>query len=146
MPTPTFTEVTKFGLAMRFTVIVGGMDLGGWHSCTGLNIDFGLKELRSGGENEHAVFLPDQIKYQRVKLKRAMSAHESPQVLTWMRKMKDQENGDSLTITLRDSHNQPVCEWELRNARPSKWTGPALESTQNKVAIEELELAHEGFL
>jgi phage tail-like protein len=34
--------------------------------------------------------------------------------------------------------------WLLRNAWPVKVEGPALNATANEVAIEPLELAHEG--
>jgi phage tail-like protein len=36
--------------------------------------------------------------------------------------------------------------WNLQNAYPVKWTGPELKATASEVAIETLELAHEGLL
>jgi len=49
------------------------------------------------------------------------------------------------TILVRDpSGGQVVMEWQFRRAFPAKWTGPDLSAGQNNVAMETLELAHEG--
>ncbi|HEX9259947.1 MAG TPA: phage tail protein [Acidimicrobiales bacterium] len=52
----------------------------------------------------------------------------------------------TVKITLRDAYYAEVCSWTLRNAYPSKWSLGGLEATSNKVALETLELVHEGFL
>jgi phage tail-like protein len=54
--------------------------------------------------------------------------------------------GGMATITLLDAAWTAVCSWTLRNVYPSGWTGPSLSAESKKVAIEQLELAHEGFL
>ena len=55
-----FSDTTQFGLTMRFDVTVEGIDLGAWSSCDGLKVDFGLKEIRVGGNNDCRVYLPDR--------------------------------------------------------------------------------------
>ncbi len=144
--TPTFNETTQFGMSMRFDVVVGGIDLGGWASCDGLKVNFGLKKIRSGGNNEFDVYLPDKVNYTNLTLKRAMNAKDSGKVMSWLRSMVDSVNGDAATITLRDSHNEVVSSWTFANVRPMSWKGPTLNSTAKEVASEILELVHEGFL
>jgi phage tail-like protein len=39
---------------------------------------------------------------------------------------------------------EPVMTWKVRNAWPVKLDGPALKANGSEVAIETLELAHEG--
>lgn len=141
-----FKDSTQFGLVMRFDVVVAGINLGAWSSCDGLKVDFGLKEIKVGGNNSHKVYLPDRVFYPHLVLKRAMNARDSGKVMTWLRSMVDATEGDTATITLRDSHNQTVSEWTFANARPALWQGPTLSSTGKDVAIEVLELVHEGFL
>ena len=34
--------------------------------------------------------------------------------------------------------------WNFREGWPTKWTGPSFNATGNEVAIETLEIAHEG--
>jgi len=143
---PAFTDTTPFGLVMRFDVDMAGMDLGAWSSCDGLRVDFGLKEIREGGNNDFKVYLPDRLYYPRLVLRRAMSARDSTRVMGWLRKMIDATDGDTATVTLRDSHAVTVAEWTFANVRPYAWKGPTLSSSGKEVATEILELVHEGFL
>jgi phage tail-like protein len=41
---------------------------------------------------------------------------------------------------------QPVAKWTLKNAVPQSWKGPQLSATGKGVAMETLEIVHEGFL
>jgi phage tail-like protein len=43
-------------------------------------------------------------------------------------------------ITLLDAAGKPVKAWQLTNAWPAKWTGPALDAEGNDPPIEALEL------
>ena len=74
-------DTTQYGLIMRFDVIVDGIDLGAWSSCDGLKVDFGLKEIKVGGNNECKVYLPDRVNYPHLVLKRAMTASDSGKVM-----------------------------------------------------------------
>lgn len=39
---------------------------------------------------------------------------------------------------------QPICYWEFTRGYPVKWEGPDYDATKNELAIESLEIAHEG--
>jgi phage tail-like protein len=43
-----------------------------------------------------------------------------------------------------DAERKPVKTWQFRRAFPVKWSGPALNAQQGAVAIESVELVHEG--
>ena len=47
-------------------------------------------------------------------------------------------------IVLMDESRQPAKVWKFKRGIPMKWVGPSLNATQNAVAIESLEIAHEG--
>jgi phage tail-like protein len=47
-------------------------------------------------------------------------------------------------VTLLDELRNPVKVWAFKRGLPVKWTGPSLNATQSQVAVEELEIAHEG--
>ena len=49
-----------------------------------------------------------------------------------------------ISIRLLDETHSPVMIWKVRNAFPVKYNGPFLQAQSNEVAIESLELAHEG--
>ena len=50
----------------------------------------------------------------------------------------------TLVITLFNERRQPVTVWTVTNAHPLKVAAPDLNATANEVAIESLELTHEG--
>jgi phage tail-like protein len=48
------------------------------------------------------------------------------------------------SIVLLDRQGQEKIRWNFVNAWPSKWDGPDFNAEGNDIAIETLELAHEG--
>ncbi|MGP3690552.1 phage tail protein [Streptomyces sp. IBSNAI002] len=146
-----------FGMAMRFKVSVDAFgDLGYWSSCRGLNVTFDHEEIECGGNYEHSVLLPKRLKYGSITLQRAIKREDTARLQTWLRQvMRDwysyeiggtEYAGTGVKIELMDAHNQPVFDWQLRSVFPKSWKGPDLDADTSKVALETLELAHEGFL
>jgi phage tail-like protein len=45
---------------------------------------------------------------------------------------------------LLNEEHEPVMVWKVKEAWPCKVEGPSLNSTGNEVAIETIELCHEG--
>jgi hypothetical protein len=72
-------------------------------------------------------------------LRRALGAHAT-ELFEWRRQ------GDARAVTIEQldtARGRVVNAWRLLNARPLKWTGPALNAASNDVAMEELELAYD---
>ena len=51
---------------------------------------------------------------------------------------------ETVVIQLLDESAKPTMTWTLSNAWPTKITGTDMKSDANEVAVETLELAHEG--
>jgi phage tail-like protein len=49
-----------------------------------------------------------------------------------------------VVISLLDEAGKPTMVWTLSNAWPTKITGTDLKSDGNEVAVETIEIAHEG--
>ena len=49
-------------------------------------------------------------------------------------------------IELYDAHHEKVADWTLKNAMPKKWKISGFEAGGNQVAVESLEIEHNGFL
>jgi phage tail-like protein len=145
MPQPLQSDA-KLGLTFRFEVEVDGINLGGWESCKGLQVDFNLKEIREGGTNDHSYWLPDKIKYQKITLTRAMRKTDSGSVQGWLARYARKGVRGTASITLRDACHDEVQTWRLYNVAPQSWQGPSLTAQDSKVAIETLVLVHEGFV
>lgn len=146
---------TKLGLATRFQVVVQDVDLGGWATCKGLLVDFKHDVIREGGVYDSVTIIPERVLYTPITLTRAMNPADSAAVQSWLQTVVRQWYSDSsdgsytdrtATVTLLDAHQNPVMAWGLRNVYPLKWRGPDLDAHAGSVAIETLELAHEGFL
>jgi phage tail-like protein len=135
----------SWGLTCRFRVKIDQQELGGWESCKGLQVDFGLKEIREGGTNDHSYWLPDQVKYDKITLTRAMTKSASRSVQDWLAQNAGKSLGSTASITLLDARGEDVQTWTLQNVLPLSWQGPSLTAQDSKVAVETLVLVHEGF-
>lgn len=51
-----------------------------------------------------------------------------------------------VTVSLIDERHEPVMAWKVRNAFPVKLEGPQFEARGDEVAIESIELEHEGLI
>ncbi|GAA0815887.1 phage tail protein [Spirilliplanes yamanashiensis] len=152
----TLSPAAKLGMSMRFQVTVDGIDLGSWSSCAGLAVDFTHVVVKEGANYEHPVILPDRVEYKAITLRRAMSQPESAQVQAWLAQVvsgwynasSPRDYGPRTAhIQLYDATWQGlVSSWTLRNVYPARWSGPDLDATGTSVAIEQLQLVHEGFL
>ncbi|BCB88711.1 phage tail protein [Phytohabitans suffuscus] len=149
-------DSAMLGLAMRFKVQIDGLDLGHWATCKGLHVTFKSDLVREGGNYEYAPILPDRIEYATVTLQRAMSPEASDRVQRWLRDFADNwmtgygrfqdHPGATASISLCDATGQVVASWTLRRVFPRSWRGPDLDGRSSAVAVETLDLVHEGFL
>ena len=63
----------------------------------------------------------------------------------WRKRIVDGDaDRRSGSIVLQDDQGQDKVRWNFRDGWPCKYDGPNLNAKSNDVAIETLELAHEG--
>lgn len=130
--------------AYHFTVDWGGTRIG-FTEVTGLTIETEVIEYREGNSPEfHKIKMPGLQKFSNVTLKRGLVGGDTD-FYKWMltTQMNKVERRD-VVIHLLDEKHQPLMTWKLHNAWPVKLEGPALKADSNEVAIETLELTHEG--
>ena len=157
---------TMLALTARFHVVVDGkIDLGGWARCQGLQVKFNPEPIKEGGNYQYEPILQGHIQYPNITLTRAMNADDTKTVQDWLKERANswidglssgssairrmvhmKGSGGTAQITLFDAKGVKVCSWSLRNVYPAMWKGPDLDASTLGVAIETLELAHEGFL
>jgi phage tail-like protein len=131
-------------LNFNFTVDIGVGEELGFSEVEGLSAEIEVIEYREGADRVNtARKLPGLAKYSNVTLRRGITGRTD--LFEWWKSVRDgQVQRRNVTITLLDETRQPVLRWLLRNAWPVKVEGPDLNATGNEVAIETLELAHEG--
>lgn len=132
--------------SLRFRVKIDGHgDLGNWSKCDGLSVEYEVFEYKEGGENAFVHRIPGRAKYQNVKLTRPVNK-DSKKVANWMAKLKIEVKRQTAEISALDTEGNPIATWNLEGVFPVKWNGPSLDVGANSVAMETLELAHNGFL
>jgi phage tail-like protein len=130
-------------LAFRFEVRIDDLALGGFQSCTGLQLDTDVQEYPEGGLNSYILKFPTRTKQTNITLKRGIVDRT---IWDWYYGLTvggvQLRNG---SIAARDeSGSSVVMEWQFKRAFPVKWLGPELNASQSAVAVETFEICHQG--
>lgn len=100
-------------------------------------------EYRTGADATTVRRLPGLTRYANVVLERGLTKDLS--LWNWRQSVvngkPDRRSG---SIVLLDEAGQEVLRWNFHRGWPARWEGPALNAKANEVAIETLEIAHEG--
>ena len=132
-------------LGLRFWVELGQIEVAGFRECSGLKMETEIEEYAEGGLNTYTHKLPKRVKYQNITLKRGMD--ETQSLYNWYMKFANgQIERQNISIIVYNSVGKEVMRWDLQRAFPCKWSGPELNADKGSVAIEILEIAHEGLL
>jgi phage tail-like protein len=129
--------------SFNFKLEIEGITVAGFSEVTGLNQESNVIDYREGQEPITPRKLPGLNKFGNITLKRGVSPDLS--VYNWRKTVTD---GDierrNASIVLHNEKHEEVVRWNLVNAWPSKYVGPDLKANANEVAIETVELTHEG--
>ena len=139
MPGPQRDDPYK---SFNFLVEIDGIARAAFSEVSGLESETTVVEYRTGSEFGTRK-LPGLTKYANIVLKRGIT--QDADLWDWRQSVVDgdvqRRNG---TIVLLDDARRPVVRWSFREGWPCKWQGPALNAENSEVAIELLEIAHEG--
>jgi phage tail-like protein len=114
---------------------------------SGLTMEAEAIEYRGGTDRSLTVRkLPGLKKFGNVTLKRGVAPAEAGNGLfEWYKTIASGTvQRRSVTVSLLDEAREPVMTWKIKDAWPVKIEGPGLNATGNEIAIETLELVHEG--
>jgi len=127
----------------NFLVEIEGITRAGFRECSGLETSQDPIEYREGSDGPTPRKLPGLVKYPNLTLKRGIT--DDADLWLWRKKAMDGTvDRKSGSIVLLDDTGAEKIRWNFREAWPTKWSGPGFNATGNEVAIETLELAHEG--
>ena len=129
--------------AFNFLVEIDGVTVAGFSECSGLSNETDAIEYREGKEDITVRKLPGLVKYSNITLKRGFT--QSKELWQWRKQVLDgKTQRRSGTVTLLDEARKPALRWNFREGWPRKLDGPTLNAKTNEVAIETLEIVHEG--
>ena len=117
----------------------------GFAECTGLESVLAVDEFAEGGRNTGMLKFPGRVRHPTIKLRRGVIA--STDLWKWHEDyLRGQGRRRDGIIQLTNDTGDVVRSWRFQRAIPVRWAGPGLNALQSTVAIEELELAHEGLI
>jgi phage tail-like protein len=116
----------------------------GFSECSGLEATLEVLEYKEGGVNDYTHKFPTRASFTNITLKHGV-IYEDDDLWDWHNGfvLGSGTRRDGL-IYLMDESRSPAKLWRFTRGIPTKWLGPSLNATQNAVAIESLEIAHEG--
>jgi phage tail-like protein len=128
----------------HFQVDWGGTKIG-FTEVSGLDVETEVVEYRVGSSPEYSkTKMPGMQKYGNITLKRGTFKSDNEYFQWWNTVKLNTIDRRDVTISLLNEEHSPVVVWKVKNAWPTKIKSTDLKADGNEVAIESMELAHEG--
>jgi phage tail-like protein len=130
-----------------FKVDIGDQKNVPFQEISGLDTETQPIEYRAGNSKDFSVMkMPGIRKNGNVTFKKGVFAKDN-KFWDWYNQIKlNVIKRVPVTIQLCDEGGNPTMVWTLANAWPTKITGTDLKSDGNEIAVETLEVAHEGLI
>ncbi|MCP5245932.1 MAG: phage tail protein [Burkholderiales bacterium] len=129
----------------HFQVDWGGAKIS-FTEVTGLVMEREKIEYRhSDSKDFNKISMPGMVKNSNITLKRGKFEGDFD-FNTWLEEIANErvENRRDLVIRLLNEKHVPVAAWSAARCFPVKITAPDLKSDANEIAVESIEIAHEG--
>ncbi len=112
---------------------------------SGLDMESQVIEYRKGNSPQFSTIkMPGLQKFSNVTLKRGVFKNDN-KLWDWFNNIKmNTVNKKTVTINLLDETKNPVMTWTLSNAWPTKIQATDMKADGNEVAVESIEISHEG--
>jgi len=133
------------GQGLRFVVVIDGTPLGNWQKCEGLSITYKTETYEEGGQNGYVHKLPGRVEYENIKLTRPVDP-TSGAVAAWVASVQMETHRGTGAITVLNAQGIPITSYTLYGMYPTKYQGPSFDVSSKNIAMETLELCHNGFL
>jgi phage tail-like protein len=128
----------------HFLVEWGGVKLN-FSEVSGLDVSTDAIEYREGSSPEfHKIKMPGMRKLPNITLKRGVIKGGNNLSDWWETAALNTKEKKDLTISLLNEKQETVSVWKIKQAWPVKVQATDLKAGSNNVAIETIELAHEG--
>jgi phage tail-like protein len=130
----------------RFLLEIDGIVQAGFSEVAIPDISTDPIEYREGNEETTVRKLPGLTKYGNLTLKWGIT-DSSMELFEWRKLVVQGNTADTrknIAVILQDEEGNPAARWEFREAWPSKYDAPDLSAKGGDVAIETMEIVHEG--
>jgi len=116
-----------------------------FQSVSGLSVEYDYENFKEGGENRFEHKLPVRTRYGDIILKRGMLV--GSEVIQWFNSaFRDRMfSPTDINVILMNEKSEPLRTWKISSAIPKKWLISDLNSTENALVIETMELTYRYF-
>jgi phage tail-like protein len=129
----------------HFQVDWGGAKIS-FTEITGLDMQVELIEYRhSDSKDFNKIKMPGMRKFSNIVLKRGKFERDFD-YNAWLDEIANERSATRRDVVIRllNEKHEPVAAWSATRCFPVKVTAPDLKSDANEVAVESIEIAHEG--
>ncbi|MEQ9123322.1 MAG: phage tail protein [Alphaproteobacteria bacterium] len=117
----------------------------GFTEISGLDVETEVIEYREGASPEYnKQKIPGMQKFSNITMKRGVMQSDNDFFAWWNTVALNTVERRDVTISLLNEAHEPVMVWKVKNAWPAKITSTDLKADGNEIAIETVELAHDG--
>jgi phage tail-like protein len=133
-------------LLCNFLLEIEGLRVAGFTEVNGLDAQIEFVEYREGGGNGYTHRFPGPCKYPNaLVLRKGLTSNL--ELWEWFhltsRGIITKKSG---SVILRDLDGAERMRWNFLNALPAKWSGPALKADSSEIAVQSIELVHQGLV
>lgn len=129
----------------RFRLEIDSIQQAGFSDVTGFDSSVEPIDYREGTDEKHVRKLPGITKYSPISLKWGIT--DSMDLYNWhLAGVNGAAVRKNVAIIALDEAGNDKARWEIKMAWPSKYKGPDFNAKGNDVAIETMELVHEGIV
>ena len=140
------TLVDSSNLLGTLISVAANFFVAGFSECSGLDATIEILEYREGGVNGYVHKFATRATHSNITLRHGV-IFQYDDLWTWHYGwVQGQGSRKDALIVLQDAAQNPAKVWRVKRAIPREWRGPALNAAQSAVAIESLEIAHEGLV
>jgi phage tail-like protein len=125
-------------------ILVPLLAAGAFQEVSGLGAELEVAAYQEGGSNQFAHQLPVRHSWSRIVLRRGVV--RDPGLWSWYEAGLTGSLGarrDGVVMLLTPL-GVPAVAWGFSGGLAARWTGPDLSAVQDGVAVEALEIAHQG--
>ena len=129
-----------------FKLVIGEVEEAEFSEVSGISNETEVVDFQEGGENTYSHKFRGRNKYPNLVLRHGIT-RMSPALWAWREATIHRKTPPMLNVSVIkvDEMGEEVCRWNFRNCWPIKWQGPDRKAGASELAVETLEIAHEGF-
>lgn len=130
----------------RFIVEINDIAIMGFSRVRLPEATAGKTKYREGNDPPTSQKLKDINYYNPLILEKGIT-DDSIALYEWFKQVEQGKLGEArrtIAVVILDEEGQPGPRWEFRQAWPARYTPPTLDATDGYVAVETIEIVHEG--